>query len=329
MTTLAKPRRLNQMENARPGMVGSVGDSLVSVQLAKSTPDSAVRFDPAFFNRPDDGSLLTGQPYTFDSAWNMGRSENTAYGMMQQDLRAPDKLHEPTLGSVPQYQWRNKIATVYEAKRSGQKFLPLPGPYVPATGEMVRGGQVVRTTDVEGLYSVVENQQESPSVGLGRYNDTNFNKFFSQNQKQSLKPSKTVGQQPLGAAPIVTNAPRPSLSSRSGNFSLMDPHNLAMTPVRISPISNSNMDIDLRVNTNVPRKRGPKAPSTPTVPNIPDGPRTFRPNQNLKINTDIPRARNPRAPTRGTFPPIDKIDKSEITAANIVGGKRHRRRRKK
>lgn len=175
------------MESARPGMVGSVGDAIVCGQLATSTPDMPVRLDPEFKNRPDNGSLLTAQPYVLDSNWGMGRSENTAYGLIQQDLRAPDKLHEPTLQSVPQYMWRNQVATVYEAKRTGFKFLPVPGPYKVSKGEMVRGGQVVRTTDIEGLYKVVESQQESPSVGLARRNDAMFRKQFGLNSAMSMR----------------------------------------------------------------------------------------------------------------------------------------------
>jgi len=196
MTTLAKPKRLNQTESIRPGMVGSVGDALVCGQLAVSTPGMPVRFDPQFADRVDTGSLLTPQPYVLDSAWNMGRSENTAYGIIQQDLRAPDKLHEPIVGSIPQYQWRNKIATVYQAKRTGNNFLPLPGPYQVSAGEMVRGGQVVRTTDIEGLYKAVERQEESPSIGLARRNDAMFRRQFEKNSlankiEQSAKPTSS------------------------------------------------------------------------------------------------------------------------------------------
>jgi hypothetical protein len=153
MTTLAHPKRLNQIDVALPGKIGSVGDTINGIRLKQSAPEMPIRFDAKFFNRPDNGSLVTGQPYTFDSAWNMGRQEQTAYGLMQQDLRAPDKLHEPTLGVVPQYEWRNKVATVYTARTHGDKFLPLPGPYNLAVGEMPRGGQVVRVTDMEDFSS--------------------------------------------------------------------------------------------------------------------------------------------------------------------------------
>ena len=213
MTTLAKPLRLNQMESVKPGKVGSVGDTLTCSQLATSYPDAPIRFSENYY-RKDLGSYVTDQPYVYDSAWNMGRSENTAYGMMQQDLRPPDKLHEPTLGSIPQYQFRNKIATVYEAKRTGNKFLPLPGRYAVAPGEMVRGGQVVRVTDIEGLYNVVENQQESPSVGLARRNDAMFRKQFGMN---SGKVNNSID------SPMVLNQVKPSLNSSSASFRVMDP----------------------------------------------------------------------------------------------------------
>jgi hypothetical protein len=178
MTTLAKPKRLNQMESCRPGMVGSVGDANIFPQLAVSTPGLPIRWDQNFIKRQDNGSIVTGQPYVYDSSWNMGRSENTAYGLRQQDLRAPDRLHEPTLQSIPQYQYRNKIATVYEAKRTGQKFLPLPGPYQISVGEISRGGQVVRVTDIQGLPGVVQSSEESPSVGLARINNAMFRRQF-------------------------------------------------------------------------------------------------------------------------------------------------------
>ena len=232
MTTLSRPRRLNQIETARPGSIGSVGDTLVCSHLATSYPDAPIRFSENYY-RNDLGSGVTLQPYVYDSSWNMGRGENTAYGMMQQDLRAPDRLHEPTLGSVPQYQFRNKIATVYQAKRTGNKFLPLPGPYVPALGEMVRGGQVVRTTDIEGLYKVVENQQDSPSVGLARRNDAMFRK----QQKLGMNSKKMNNSM---SSPIVLNQTKPTLNSRSSSFKLMDPNSLVNS--RSGSLDNSSVN---------------------------------------------------------------------------------------
>lgn len=40
------------------------------------------------------------------------------------------------------------MATTYEARRSGANFLPLPGGYSLSPGEISRGGQVPRVTDV-------------------------------------------------------------------------------------------------------------------------------------------------------------------------------------
>ena len=309
MTTLAHPKRLNVMETYSAGKIGSVGDAHIFPRLAQSAPDLPINMDQIFSGRDDIGSTVTPQPYTYDSNWNMGRGEQTAYGLMQQDLRAPDKLHEPTLGSIPQYQWRNKLATVYEAKRTGDKFLPLPGTYAVAPGEMVRGGQVVRTTDIEGLYSVVENQQESPSVGLARDNDALFRKQRMQNTKKNFTMS----------SPMVSNVPQASLNSSSGNFSLMDPKSITSATPKLSII------------TNVPKVQGPLAPTLPTNPRnfnlpavvYPNVPKEPKKSKGLTINTNVPKVRGPRAPTRSTFPPIDT---SNITAANIIGRPRRRRR---
>lgn len=64
-------------------------------------------------------------------------------------MRAPDKLSQPVLGTTPDYTWHNKLATVYEAKRTGDKFLPLPHGYNLAPGASARGGAYPRVTDIE------------------------------------------------------------------------------------------------------------------------------------------------------------------------------------
>lgn len=66
-----------------------------------------------------------------------------------QDMRTPDKLTEPLMGSTPDYSWHNKLATCYETKRTGNKFLPLPHGYIPSPGEMTRGGAYPFTRDYE------------------------------------------------------------------------------------------------------------------------------------------------------------------------------------
>jgi hypothetical protein len=202
MTTLVHKQRLNRMETSRPGMVASVGDTLVTPQLAVSTPGMPIRFEKQFYDRPGNGSLMTPQPYVLDSNWNMERSEKTAYGLIQQDLRAPDKLHEPTVVGVPQYGWYNKVATVYEAKRRGFNFLPLPGPYQLAPGETSRGTQIVRVTDTEGLPTFTE-QEMAPQI-------------FGKNGTIMSAPTTALET-------VVTNRPLPNLVNSTSNFSMKAP----------------------------------------------------------------------------------------------------------
>ena len=83
-----------------------------------------------------------------DTNWQSGRHFKTNHGWRWQDYRPPDNLTEPYLSSTFDFDWRNKIATVYELKRPGQFFLPLPGGYAPSPGELSRGASV-RITSVE------------------------------------------------------------------------------------------------------------------------------------------------------------------------------------
>lgn len=187
------------MDSARPGMVASVGDTLTIPQLQTSMPDLPVRND-VVFARKENGSLMTCQPYVYDSSWNMNRHEQTQYGIIQQDLRVPDRLHEPELGTLPQYDWYNRVATVYEAKRTGENFLPLPGPYQLSPGEVPRGGQVVRDV-TELAFSAQEIYQP---------------KIFG--QTNSVKPPGTPGLDGL-----VQNRPKPNLANQSKSFNIMKP----------------------------------------------------------------------------------------------------------
>lgn len=139
-----------------PGPVGSVGDTLGQIRYKHSFPDQGIRLDPEYINNKQnrlgsnvsDGNHTSftsggrGDPFVLNSPWSDTRIRKTSWGYIHQDVRAPDKLHEPRVGSVPQLQWNNRLATVYNAKRTGHMFLPLPGPYVSSPGETPRGGQV-------------------------------------------------------------------------------------------------------------------------------------------------------------------------------------------
>lgn len=106
-----------------------------------------------------------GPAFTIDSNWGGRRDFKTSHGWYYQDMRAPDRRVEPIVGSTPQYSWHNKIATTYEARRTGFNFLPLPGPYLPNRGEITRGGQFPRLTDAVGGDAMEEVCETDPNEG--------------------------------------------------------------------------------------------------------------------------------------------------------------------
>ena len=64
-------------------------------------------------------------------------------------MRAPDTLHEPENTGIPQYSWHNKLATAYDAFRTGNAFMPVTGAYAQSPGEVTRGGDIPRIVGVE------------------------------------------------------------------------------------------------------------------------------------------------------------------------------------
>lgn len=77
-----------------------------------------------------------------DSRWVGNRSFKTNIGWRVEDITQPDTFVEPFVSSLGDYSWRNRIATTYEAKRTGENFLPLPGEYTLHPGEISRGGNI-------------------------------------------------------------------------------------------------------------------------------------------------------------------------------------------
>jgi hypothetical protein len=167
--------RLFDAIQIRPGPVGSVGDVNMQVRFKHSTPNMPLRFDPnnAHGAEPFHGSNVSdgfhtsfyddgGPAHTIDSNWGGRRDFKTSHGWIYQDVRCPDKRVEPIVGSTPQYSWHNKIATTYNARRTGELFLPLPGEYRLAPGEIPRGGSQVRPTDEVG-----GDAPEEPDCGAG------------------------------------------------------------------------------------------------------------------------------------------------------------------
>jgi len=138
----------------QPGNVGSVGETLVQVRYKQSAPDLPMRYDPLFSHKNmvsngsnvQNGTIVSydsggGAARTISSNWGGRRHFKVRHGWIMQDLRAPDKIHEPATGEIPSYDWNNKIATAYDSFRTGNLFLPIPGPYTPAYGEFARGGE--------------------------------------------------------------------------------------------------------------------------------------------------------------------------------------------
>jgi hypothetical protein len=148
-------RPLNRWANSsiQPGSVGSVGDVNLTPRFKQSAPELPMRYDPYFRGKkecPLGSNVQNGTqksydskgmgPVTVDSNWGGRRNFKISHGWIYQDMREPDKRVEPILGTTPNYSYQNKLATVYEAKTRGEKFLPLPGGYIPSPGEITRGG---------------------------------------------------------------------------------------------------------------------------------------------------------------------------------------------
>lgn len=151
-----------------PGVQGPVGDVLLGVRLKQSAPDLPTRWDPAFSGKKivalgsniSDGQSVGycsggGPARVFDSNWQSGRSFKTNIGWRVEDIALPDKNVEPFVRPLGDYSWRDRVATVYEALRTGDNFLPVPGPFAPARGEVPRAPSV-RVTDIIGGEAILE-----------------------------------------------------------------------------------------------------------------------------------------------------------------------------
>jgi len=157
-------RPLNRWDHSRiqPGSVGSVGDVNLTPRLKHSFPNMPIRFDKSFSGKKErylgsnvqNGTQKSfesggGPARTIDSNWGGRRDFKTRHGYIFQDIRMPDTSTEPMVGATPGYSFKNKVATCYEAKRTGLNFLPLPGAYFPTQNQILRGGMFPRTTDIE------------------------------------------------------------------------------------------------------------------------------------------------------------------------------------
>lgn len=56
-----------------------------------------------------------------DSRWVGNRNFKTNVGWRVEDITQPDTFVEPFVASLGDYSWRNRIATTYEARRTGKE----------------------------------------------------------------------------------------------------------------------------------------------------------------------------------------------------------------
>ncbi len=181
MQAIVDPVYYKRTQIISPGVVGSVGDVISGVRLKQSAPDMAMRYESAYSGRNASitgNNVQDGFSYSYSSGGGPARTVErglsnrgfrTATGWVYQDLRAPDTTLEPLMGSTGRYGWYNKIATIYEAKRTGDLFLPLPGPFAPTA--MTRGTQYPTITDRIGptteFISLSGDQRPAPKPSGG------------------------------------------------------------------------------------------------------------------------------------------------------------------
>lgn len=157
-----KPLNRWDHDSIRPGSVGSVGDVLGQVRLKNSAPELPFRWEMSSAKKNESRvgsnvqngtkpSFTSGGmgPETIDTAWGGRDTFTTVRGWTHQDISAPDKMVVPVDIPAPSYSWENRLATIYDARRTGQNFLPLPGGFQPEGG-VPRGGQVPQIEAIGG-----------------------------------------------------------------------------------------------------------------------------------------------------------------------------------
>ena len=188
-------------DSIRPGIVGSVGDVNMTPKFKHSMPDAPLRFDPYFSGREAESlgsNVQNGDSKSFDSHGKTARTIDSNWGgrrhfkinrgWVYQDMRVPDKLTEPVMGGTPNYMNYNRIATTYNAKRTGDKFLPLPGGFAPTPGLVTRGGAMPIIRDREEG-TVPYNQAPTPE-NISQFRLANEQQWARRPAIKNLKPRR-------------------------------------------------------------------------------------------------------------------------------------------
>jgi hypothetical protein len=173
-----KPKnRWMDAASMRPGSVGSVGDVLMMTRFKHSSMELPQRYDPMTAHKRESrvGSYVqdgwksnyrgAGGARTFHEAFVNSDFFNTR-GYRKQDVGTPDKLVTPVDLPTPGYSWQNKVAQNFESKRTGDKFLPMPGEYALPPGQVPRGPMPVSSPIVDGADSGTPSYM-SANTGIG------------------------------------------------------------------------------------------------------------------------------------------------------------------
>jgi hypothetical protein len=165
MLSLTARRSLNQWQNdsISPGPVGSVGDANVNVTFKSSLPGDYREASYTKGNKEEryGSNVQDGQKRSWDTKGEGARvydnffggerdSITTQRGIMFQNIKPEDMSIQPVMGSLPRYPWRNQVATIMNAAKTGEKFASLPRGYTPLPGAVPRGGNVPGIVAGEG-----------------------------------------------------------------------------------------------------------------------------------------------------------------------------------
>ncbi len=174
-----RPHQSFLFKSFNEGPVGSIGETINRTRGRSSAPDLPMVWSSnttgnkvlRYGTKICDGDVSTsnagylklgGHGRLKDSRWTRGvHNFKTQVGYSFRDIVIPDKATEPWCRGLPKYTYRLQVSRVMNAKRYGQKFLPLPGKYDLPAGQIPRGGLFPRITDQQ-----INNESTLYSNGL-------------------------------------------------------------------------------------------------------------------------------------------------------------------
>ena len=177
-----------------PGYVGSVGDVVVSERLKTSTPWDPIRWKGwnSGLNAPSlgTGAGAAGVARAYEqSAWQNNDKYPVSVGWTKQTVKAPDMSVTPVESPTPHLNWRRTGASVFNARRTGNIFSPMPGPYGPLPGDVPRG------VAVEPILLETARVGVNPLVGGDRFIDGRIVSMISNQASEGfMSPSMQRGR---------------------------------------------------------------------------------------------------------------------------------------